>query len=495
MQDGGEMEFERIIEAETAVLSGIVPIDSSDQRLQVVFRNLEHLSTRVPPEVWTLEARAIVEQAMMCRQAQAVLTEDLLVDHIQRQDFTPDQIVTTQEMFIRAKRSDITEGKFRIVVDLFMKEQQVRLTQLVLADAFKITEPKGMMVGKDVVKGVESAKEYLMHKLFQLDSLFLTDVPHGSVRDDGDEVWREYEERRDRPDSFRGVLTGLSAVDELTNGAFPGELWLLAAFAGQGKTNTLINWIHNAAVHQGKNVVVAVNEMLYRQYRVRLFIRHSCEKMFGINSGIPYVRYKLGQLNPEQENAFKAVIHDFKFNPKYGRIEVFQIPKGAGLDFVASRLASYQAIFNVDVLYIDYLQLVGGGNKWQAAREYLRSLLLDTKQLAVSFDRGRGIPIVTPWQIKRDAYEAALESGKYTLDCLAESAEAERSSDFVMWLLRRSQDLDNKSLQAGIIKYRDGIVDKPFSLFEDFSSYYVGNMTNEAAGLSLLIDADGKELI
>lgn len=489
------MSEERVIDCELSLLSGIIPISDQSNR-ESVYRNIEYLSLRVKTELFSRVGQVLVGLALLCRQSDAVLTEDILVDWLQRKQVEPEQMVELQMRFDQARRQEISEGKFRYVVSIFLQEKELELFKLKLNDAYKIVET-GMKVGRAELKGLGAAREYLITSMFKLDQVFLEDTPHGNVLKDGKEVWSEYLERRDRPESFEGVKTGLKAVDDLTNGALPGELWLIAAFSGHGKTNTLINWIYNAAIVQRKNVVVAVNEMLYRQYRIRLFIRHTRNERFNLANGVPYSHYKEGRIDPVQEQAFQRVIEDFETNPDYGRIEVFQIPKNAGMDFVASRVTALQSMFNVDALYIDYLQLVGSDAKKQRDRDYLNSLLVDTKQLAVSFNRGKGIPIISPWQINRASFKQALETKSYNLDCLSESAEAERSSDFVMWLLRTKAELDNHELLAGVVKYRDGIISETFKIYEDFRTYYIGNMDryDVAPDPVSLLDINGESLI
>lgn len=485
---------EKVVECELGLLAGIIP--SSDQvPKEVSFRNLEHLISRVKVELFSKQAQILVGLCVVCRQDGATLTEDLLVDWLQRKEVKAEQIVQIQMLFDRARHTEISEGKFRYMTTLFLQEREVDLFKIRLNEAFTIVDT-GMKVGKSEMKGIGAAKEYLMSSMFRMDQMFLLDAPQGNVRADAKEVWDEYVSRRDFPKTHEGVLTGFKVVDDLTNGAFPGELWLIAAFTGQGKTNTLINWIYNAAVYHGKNVAVAVNEMLYRQYRIRLFIRHTRHEKFKLPNGIPYNHYKRGTIDPSVEAAFREVILDFEQNPAYGRIEVFQIPKDAGMDFISSRFTALQSSFRLDVGFIDYLQLVGSASKYQSDREYLNNLLIDTKKIATSFDRGRGIPIITPWQINRDSYKKALESKDYNLSCLAEASQAERSSDFVMWLLRDDKDLDKHEITAGVIKYRDGIISNSFRLFEDFETYYLGNMReDQGSPVSPLIDADGESLL
>lgn len=486
------MPPEKVLDSESSILSGLVPLDTQPTRVESCFKNIDLLLSRVALELFNERNQMLIGLIVDCRRNYNPLSEDILVDFLQRKGVEGAALVDFQDVFDKARRAEISEGKFRYVIDIFLKDKEEELFQLKLADAFSILKD-GKKIGQNKLKGVSAARQFLVHSMYEFDRVFLQDVPAGNIRDDGKEVWAEYLSRKSAPQTFEGTKTGFSIVDNLTNGFIPGELGLIAAYAGQGKSNTTMNMIYHAAVVQGKNVVVAVNEMVYRQYRTRLFIRHTCNPIFGIPDGIPYQKFKMGNMNPVEEKAFQAAVQDFESNPNYGRVEVFQIPSEAGFPYLAARLAALESIFHVDIFFCDYLQLLGKPGKNEQRREYLDQLLREAKRLAVSFNRGKGIPVVSPWQINRQSFKDAQESGKYTLTCMAEASEGERSPDFIMWLLRRDEEIAKSELKAGILKYRDGTVESEFTLFEGFESYYVGDVRTDVGG-SPVIGAGGNSL-
>jgi len=260
------------------------------------------------------------------------------------------------------------------------------------------------------------------------------------------------------------IKTGYSALDQAKGGICPGDLWLIAGAAGQGKSLLMLNLVYNAAM-QGKNVMVAVNEMLHAQYRTRLYIRHSRNPKFGLAQGIPYEKFRQesGAEKDSLDKILAWVISDME-SQEYGKIGIIQAiePKD---------------VFQIDIspsviqgLFVDSLQLLGNGPR----KEQQGLLLAEAKRWAII----KEIPLITTWQLGHPQFKAACATGVYDLSSL-EIPEAQALPDMIVSVLRRDQETEQSELRCQIVKNRDGESGQGFPLFEDFQTFYVGDMAGD----------------
>lgn len=356
------------------------------------------------------------------------------------------------------------------------RETQQALTQSMEILTRGVTDSKG-----EELVGHDHARQHLMARLSEIDKeLHKQASPEGDVRLEQDEILREYMERKENKD--RGTVQfGIPSLDaKLGGGLNRGELCLVVGGSSSGKTSLAavqLPWY--AAMMQGKNVFIATSETIRPVVRRKLYCRHSRHEMFrdrcpdGLNSRDA----KDATFTMEEEEIFQDVIRDFTTNPDYGKVHVVQVPKGAGLDFVESRMITAQRDFNVDLVVIDYLALLRSERKRQQDREELSSILKGAKQLATTFNDGAGVPIISPWQVNRTWWEKAIEVGYYTTAALAETAEATNSPDVLISILEpRVNDDREVDLKGQILKNRDGEKDMDMKIHVDYATSYFTNV-------------------
>lgn len=142
------------------------------------------------------------------------------------------------------------------------------------------------------------------------------------------------------------------------------------------------------------------------------------------------------------------------------------MPRGASANQMKMKLDILESLFPIDLVIVDYAGLMGAGRRVERRQEGLVEVLQGLKGLATGHSRGRGVPLVSAYQTSRLKLEEARKEGGYTLDSLAETAEAERSADLVLTLLRQHDE--DSELRAQVLKYRDGRMIE-FVLETDFS--------------------------
>lgn len=303
--------------------------------------------------------------------------------------------------------------------------------------------------------GFRSARAYLGQRLGEIDRLALEgDSVEGNIMEEADVVLADYKERSTKG-VHRGVMTGFEALDNLTYGAQRGEFWMVAAYAGEGKTQALTNMAYQA-VMDGHNVVFFTLETLRDQVRRRFVTRHANHEKFGVGEGLRYSDLKGGRLDEEDEDRFTKVAEDLKDwrAQGYGRLEVVWAPRGSTVDSITTKAEVYASMFDVGLIVVDYAGLMRSSDKRLLRQESLIDVLQSLKGLATAYNDGTGVPVISAYQTTRQRRDDARRSGEYTLDSLAETAEAERSTDLVMSLLRLEDE--SREVQAQVLKYRDG---------------------------------------
>ena len=274
-----------------------------------------------------------------------------------------------------------------------------------------------------------------------------------------------------------GFKTGFSVLDDLTGGVASGELWFIGAYTGQGKTQFLLNLVYNFRVNEGFHVLFWSTESPPSQLDLRLASRHSCNPMFNSASGVPVRNIRLGKLSYDQEKLYlDRVLPDWT-SDNYPPITFRKAPYRASWDTIVQESEIVNSRRKVDVLIIDYLSQLRPSRLRNNEREDLTELIIEAKQTALTFDQGRSVPLVTAGQTNPTSYLKALEVGRYSIRSIADSAEAERSSDFLMYLLRRSEDKELGELSAGVLKYRMDDGDVHFRLKERFPVSMISDLT------------------
>jgi replicative DNA helicase len=259
-----------------------------------------------------------------------------------------------------------------------------------------------------------------------------------------EQVLHEYYDRieaiQNNPGGVVGVPTGYHDLDEVTGGFQPSDLLILAARPGVGKTSLALGVAHNAA-HKGKHVGVFSLEMSREQL---------VQRLLAVETGVDSQRLRLGYLNDDEWQLVSDAIGRLAQLPVY-------IDDTAGLTIheVRSKSRRLQAEVGVDMLIIDYLQLMQGtarrdGNRVQEVSEISRNLKMLAREL--------NIPVLACAQLSR-AVESRTSHVPMLSD-LRESGSIEQDADMVMFIHREEMynpETEKKGIaEIHISKHRNG---------------------------------------
>jgi replicative DNA helicase len=236
-----------------------------------------------------------------------------------------------------------------------------------------------------------------------------------------------------------GVPTGYTDLDELTGGLQPSDLIILAARPSVGKTSLALSLAYNVAFQSNSTVGVFSLEMSRDQL---------VQRMLSMHTGIDMQRLRTGNLRGDELNLALEGMGVLSEIPIY-----IEDTPGLSINEVRSKARRLHAEAGVDLLMIDYLQLMSGkrsDNRVQEVSEISRGL----KALA----RELNVPVIALSQLSR-AVEGR-QSHVPMLSDLRESGSIEQDADIVMFIYREElydKETEKKGIaEIHMAKHRNG---------------------------------------
>lgn len=452
------------LEHSKIVLGAILP-----KRIDLLNRAMTQLTDVHFPDAQYKNIFLLLERYL--ETAGDVLTREALLDTLGRNKVDAGKVALYAETYDALVNAKVDDSEFRWSIEQLKELAAEKQTAEALTSGMEILNrgAKGPK-GEDLI-GNQDARTHVLTKFAEIDrTLSMQDSPEGDSRQEAAEIFAEYNEVRKNA----GIKYGIPSLDEKIGGYNNGELNLVVGYSSSGKTTlATIQLAWSAAIEQGKNVVILTSETLRPQVRRKLICRHSMLDMFGLDHGINSRHLKAGRgyLTADEDKAFPDVVNDYTSNPNYGKLVIVQVPRGATISTCEGKLSRFQREFQVDLAVIDYLALLKPDRRFTSRREELAATVQEAKQMATTFDDGRGIPVISPWQTSRDAWKEAQTVGYYNSSALAETAEATSSSDVVITILEPKENESRfAEIKAQVVKNRDGEKSLGIDLTVDYAT-------------------------
>lgn len=461
---------------------------------------LEYALTRVTSEHFESPYRTIF--SMMEKYfdvAKGILTRQAVEDILKRSNVTDFGVIATYlEHFDALVEQEVAEEDFKWSVDELNELLARRQTEEALLEGISILKTGTKTAKGQELKGHSDARAAILDRFSVIEERFHPqDTPDGDVKDEKDEILAEYE--KNKALRAAGVTTGIScgiaAFDEIIGGFQPGELDLIVGYSSSGKSSFCVQTAWWGSIMQGKNMIFVTSETLRPQIRRKIVARHSKLPIFNYPQGLDTNDLKFGRLTAEEESILRDVVNDLATNPAYGKLELVQLPRGSTIVTFESILNRYQSQYQVDGCVMDYLALLRASRKRGVNWEEMADTMKEAKNIAATFDDGRGIPLISPWQVTRAQKELADKVGYYTTLALSDTKEATNSGDVIASLLEPPQSTRFSKLSGAIIKNRDGAQSGPIEIDVDYATCHFADASaapRGAAGAALFdTTADG----
>ena len=344
----------------------------------------------------------------------------------------------------------------------------------------------GLKVGKKELKGLNASLEYLASTTrdFRIKTTGIKTDSQIRSKEDSKEVKEGYDKRHKDPLSNLGMFSFIDRIDDCFRGVKLGELLIVAAFVAQGKTTMSTNLAYNG-IMQGLNGLYLSLEMNFNPMRDLFYVLHTCNPLWYDHPKFSKLAGKLslkkvlyGELEDTELEFFKTASDDFSNREDYGELFLSQPTEAVTPSSLELEIQDKQAILaekgkNLDFLLLDYVGLMVQDREYKYG-DYnidLNNIIKRLKNTAINFNNGRGLRVITPFQVNRDGWkEACKNNGVYRLTALSNANEAERSADGVITLFMTDEDKKNGIIKIGSLKNRMGEDFLPFEARIDFSS-------------------------
>ena len=238
-----------------------------------------------------------------------------------------------------------------------------------------------------------------------------------------------------------GIPTGFIDLDYRTAGLQPSDLILVAARPSMGKTAFVLNIAQYVAFHEAKSVAIFSLEMSKEQLVNRLFSLESRVDAQALRTG------NLSDADWEKLVEGAGIIGDSKL--------IIDDTPGISISELRSKCRKYKLEQGLDIIIIDYLQLMTGSGRGTESRQQEIS---DISRSLKSLARELNVPVVALSQLSR-AVEQRPDHRPMMSD-LRESGAIEQDADVVMFIYRDdyyNKDTELKGISEIIIaKQRNG---------------------------------------
>jgi len=218
--------------------------------------------------------------------------------------------------------------------------------------------------------------------------------------------------------SLTGVTTGFMDLDTALGGMKRGDLIIVAARPGLGKTSLVLNFAKNASARQTARVAFFSIEMAAEQL---------VQRLVAMESGVDSTRLAFGNHTDRDERLISHALGVLAEMPIY-----FDDSAGLTVAEMRAKARRLQLEHGLDLIFVDYLQLMHSGVRSENRVQEVSYITRSLKQLARDLD----VPVVACSQLSRAAETRANNIPQ--LSDLRESGSIEQDADVVMFIYRES---------------------------------------------------------
>lgn len=293
----------------------------------------------------------------------------------------------------------------RILIQKHIQRELIHISSDIIRDAYEDTTDVFDLLDK-AESGLFSVSESNLRRSFSA----MPELVKKAIED--------IETAKDSESNLRGVGSGYTDLDRITQGWQKSDLIILAARPSMGKTALALNLARNAAVDFNKPIAFFSLEMSSVQLVTRLISSETY---------LPAEKLRKGDLEEHEWQQLNT-----KINPLVqAKMYIDDTPQLSIFELRA-KCRRLKQQFDIQMVFIDYLQLMtaGGdnrGNREQEISHISRSL----KSLAKELD----VPVLALSQLSRNV-ESRPGSKKPILSDLRESGAIEQDADMVIFIYR-----------------------------------------------------------
>jgi len=232
-----------------------------------------------------------------------------------------------------------------------------------------------------------------------------------------------------REGGLAGISTGLTDLDKKLGGLHPSDLLILAGRPSMGKTSLATNIAFNVAKAYKRGRLPdggegAVEGGVVGFFSLEMSAEQLAARILSEASEVPSEQIRRGDMTEQEFRRFVEAAKSLEACPLY----IDDTP-ALPISQVAARARRLKRTHGLDVLMVDYLQLLKGSSKESRVQE-VSEITQGLKAIAKELN----IPVVALSQLSRQV--ESREDKRPQLSDLRESGSIEQDADVVMFVYR-----------------------------------------------------------
>jgi replicative DNA helicase len=252
-----------------------------------------------------------------------------------------------------------------------------------------------------------------------------------------------------RDGGLSGISTGFRDLDRRMGGLQPSDLLIVAGRPGMGKSSLATNIAFNIAhayepAQQADGSFRAANGGVVGIFSLEMSSEQLATRIISEQTEIPSSKIRRGEITEADFEKLVACAQTMQRLPLYidqtGGISIAQL---------AARARRLKRQRGLDVIVIDYIQLMTGSSKRSSDNRVLEITEITTGLKALA--KELNVPIIALSQLSRQV--ESRDDKRPQLSDLRESGSIEQDADVVLFIYREEYYLKNKEPKPGTPEY------------------------------------------
>jgi replicative DNA helicase len=403
------------------------------------------------------------------------LTETVLETLLQKKNISEQTQAKFISLWYEIVDTDATLDDLPMLVQL-MKDRQCKV---LLNEMF---EKNATLVENDNIKGAMVNMLECMNGMNDEQDEFQKEKESFDMAEASEFFFKEYDERLNNPDLFKGITCGMSQIDQKTLGFYPSQLIVVLAPSSGGKSVQMLNWAIHANTVCKKNVLYFSFEM--SSWLCKL--RHAC-----LLGEINYEKVKGLRMSAEEKKILEDKFKDTNNGPYFEYEVSFEDPTP---EFVEQKIRDLNNTKGMpDLVVVDYIgnmhsrNTPKGAKAWEKNGDAIEGLFKIAKRF--------NIPVITAQQINRSTItenRKNKENGKSSAYYQDAASGDQRLMHLATYVIGMEPNRDENICWYHPVKMRD-------AWFQPFAARWVSEYNkvvelsdSQQAALSIIKTADVK---
>ncbi len=238
-----------------------------------------------------------------------------------------------------------------------------------------------------------------------------------------------------------GVPTGLTDLDSRLGGLHKQDLVIIAGRPSMGKTALATN----IAFHAAKNIEKKGTKATVAFFSLEMSSEQLSTRILSEQSRIRSNDIRRGKVSEKEFDKFLETSKNITDLPLY-----IDEPPAITIAALSNRARRIKRLFGLDLVVVDYIQLMRGGSLKNDGRvQEISEITQGLKALAKELD----VPVLALSQLSRAVEQR--DDKKPQLADLRESGSIEQDADVVMFVYRESYYLERKEPSLGSVEHAE----------------------------------------